>query len=82
MRAGTIRVEAANKTPGGRAPGFRDAGDNRRLGALCSVGHSGHSYSSSVNGTVGVFLDFYAHSLNPSNAHNRGHGLQLRCLSE
>ncbi|WP_297623872.1 hypothetical protein [uncultured Rikenella sp.] len=64
------------------APGFRDAGDNRRLGTLCSVGNSGHSYSSSVSGTVGVFLDFYAHSLSPSIAHNRGHGLPLRCLSE
>ncbi|WP_294594608.1 hypothetical protein [uncultured Rikenella sp.] len=25
---------------------------------------------------------FYSQDLSPSRAHNRGHGLQLRCLSE
>ena len=64
------------------APGFRDAGNNGRLGALTGVGHYGYSWSSSFSGTSGVFLYFYSQYLNPSHAGLRAGGLQLRCLSE
>ncbi|WP_304708312.1 hypothetical protein [uncultured Rikenella sp.] len=64
------------------APGFRDAGNNGRLGALTNVGNYGFSYSSSVSGSTGVYLDFYVAHLNPSYANSRAFGLQLRCLSE
>ncbi|WP_294600945.1 hypothetical protein [uncultured Rikenella sp.] len=47
-----------------------------------SIGHYGFCYSSSVSGSGGVYLGFYVTSLNPSDASSRGHGLQLRCLSE
>ncbi len=64
------------------APGFRDAGNNGRLGALTGVGSSGYSWSSSFSGTSGVFLHFYTQSLNSSGADYRAYGFQLRCLSE
>ncbi|WP_300829043.1 hypothetical protein [uncultured Rikenella sp.] len=64
------------------APGFRDAGSNGRLGAPAGVGDGGYSWSSSFSGTSGVFLTFSTQYLGPSHAHNRGHGFQLRCLSE
>ena len=64
------------------APGYRDAGSNGRLGALASVGNHGFSYSSSVSGSNGVYLDFNVTSLSPSFASSRAHGFQLRCLSE
>ncbi|WP_300829605.1 hypothetical protein [uncultured Rikenella sp.] len=64
------------------APGFRDAGNNGRFGALAYVGHGGFSYSSSVSGSNGVYLHFYVTGLNPGSASDRGYGLQLRCLSE
>ncbi|WP_294600079.1 hypothetical protein [uncultured Rikenella sp.] len=47
-----------------------------------NVGRYGYSWSTAVSGTNGMFLDFTAQSLNPSGAVNRGHGFQLRCLSE
>ncbi|WP_300851238.1 hypothetical protein [uncultured Rikenella sp.] len=52
------------------------------MGALAGVGGGGYSWSSSFSGTCGVFLSFYAQSLYSSNPSNRGHGFQLRCLSE
>ena len=64
------------------APGYRDAGNNGRLGALAYVGNSGYSWSASFSGTCGVFLFFYSQDLGPSSVDHRGHGLQLRCLSE
>ncbi|WP_294598091.1 hypothetical protein, partial [uncultured Rikenella sp.] len=64
------------------APGYRDPGNNGRLGGLMDVGYGGYSWSSAVSGTNGVFLSFNAQYLNPSNVSNRGRGLQLRCLSE
>ncbi|WP_294601083.1 hypothetical protein [uncultured Rikenella sp.] len=47
-----------------------------------SVDHDGYSWSSAVNGHTGVFLYFYTQGLNPSRVGHRGHGYQLRCLSE
>ncbi|WP_294596534.1 hypothetical protein [uncultured Rikenella sp.] len=47
-----------------------------------SVGNNGSSWSSAVSETLGVFLAFHTQDLYPSYANNRGHGLQLRCLSE
>ncbi|WP_300681759.1 hypothetical protein, partial [uncultured Rikenella sp.] len=64
------------------APGFRDAGNYGRLGDLMSVGVGGYSWSSAVSGTNGVFLDFGTQTLYPSGVNHRGHGVQLRCLSE
>ncbi|WP_300646603.1 hypothetical protein [uncultured Rikenella sp.] len=60
------------------APGLRLYGE----GALDLVGNYGFSYSSSVSGINGVYLDFYVTGLYPSDAYSRGYGLQLRCLSE
>ncbi len=59
------------------APGYR----HRDTGALNNVGNNGYSWSSAVSGTNGMNLNFNATWLNPSNANNRGYGLQLRCLS-
>ena len=64
------------------APGFRDSGINGQLGALCRVGNYGYSYSSAISSANGVFLNFYTQNLYPSYSSNRGHGIQLRCLSE
>ena len=64
------------------APGFRDAGNNGRLGALTGVGSSGYSWSSSFSGTSGVYLTFDVTYLLPGRADSRAYGFQLRCLSE
>ncbi|WP_300646443.1 hypothetical protein [uncultured Rikenella sp.] len=47
-----------------------------------SVCNDGFSWSSAVSRTDGVFLLFYTQYLYPSGANRRGHGYQLRCLSE
>ncbi len=59
------------------APGYRE----RANGGLSNVGNNGFSYSSSVSGSNGVYLNFNVTNLNPSNANSRAYGLQLRCLS-
>ena len=64
------------------APGIRDCGYYRQLGALGGVGFGGSSWSSALNDTSGVNLDFNSQALNPSNASYRGYSFQLRCLSE
>ncbi|WP_294598369.1 hypothetical protein [uncultured Rikenella sp.] len=46
------------------------------------VGFGGSSWSSALNDTSGVNLDFNSQALNPSNASYRGYSFQLRCLSE
>ncbi len=73
-----FRVKAAIKTPCGRAPGYR----SNSTGTLYGIGEGGYSYSSSVNGSKGMYLGWDATWLLSNNANNRGHGLQLRCLSE
>jgi len=60
------------------APGYRE----RANGGLGHVGNHGFSYSSSVSGSNGVYLNFYVTYLNPSNANSRAYGFPLRCLSE
>ncbi|WP_300829330.1 hypothetical protein [uncultured Rikenella sp.] len=47
-----------------------------------SVGNHGFSWSSTVSGTNGMYLNFFVTWLGPSSAYYRGHGLPLRCLSE
>ncbi|WP_299457482.1 hypothetical protein [uncultured Rikenella sp.] len=64
------------------APGFRDAGNYGRLGSLLSVGSNGYSWSSTVSGTNGMYLNFNVAWLYPSNANGHAYGFQLRCLSE
>ncbi|WP_300646476.1 hypothetical protein [uncultured Rikenella sp.] len=64
------------------APGFRDAGNDGRLGDLLYIGNSGFCYSSSMSGSNGVYLTFTVASLYHSDAGHRAYGLQLRCLSE
>ncbi|WP_294601076.1 hypothetical protein [uncultured Rikenella sp.] len=64
--------------PTNPAPGYRGASE----GALWYIGSSGYSWSSSVNGTNGVYLNSYTAGLNSSETNNRGYGFQLRCLSE
>ncbi|WP_304708326.1 hypothetical protein [uncultured Rikenella sp.] len=49
---------------------------------MTGIGNVGYSWSSSVNGTNGMYLSFYTTWLNPSLAHNRSYSFQLRCLSE
>ncbi len=68
--------------PASPAPGYRDAGNNGRLGALAHVGNYGFGYSSSVSGSTGVYLNFDVAHLYPSYASSRAFGFQLRCLSE
>ena len=65
------------------APGFRDFGRAGWEGIARGVGNYGYSWSCTpVTDDVTVrYLDFNTQNLNPSNAHNRGHGFQLRCLS-
>ncbi|WP_304708583.1 hypothetical protein [uncultured Rikenella sp.] len=63
------------------APGFRDSGYGE-LGVLHDVGHDGYSWSSATGGIHGLDLTFRAQYLYYSTAHTRGHGFQLRCLSE
>ncbi len=60
------------------APGYR----HRDTGALSSVGYGGFSYSSSVSGSTGVYLDFCVTDLRPSYTDYRAYGFQLRCLQE
>ncbi|WP_304708824.1 hypothetical protein [uncultured Rikenella sp.] len=52
------------------------------MGALTHVGNYGSCYSSSISGSKGVYLDFSAPNLRIGYASSRGHGIQLRCLSE
>ncbi len=60
------------------APGHRGSSE----GALWGVGIGGYIWSSSFSRTNGVLLHFHTTWLNPGDAHNRGYGFQLRCLSE
>ncbi|WP_297832482.1 hypothetical protein [uncultured Rikenella sp.] len=60
------------------APGYRDDSS----GVLDDIGNGGYSWGSTVSDIYGQFLWFYTRTLNPSRAHYRGHGFQLRCLSE
>ncbi|WP_300828329.1 hypothetical protein [uncultured Rikenella sp.] len=66
------------------APGYRDFGRAGWEGIARDIGRNGCSWSCTpVTGDVTVrYLDFYTQYLSPSRAHNRGHGFQLRCLSE
>ncbi len=64
----------------GPAPGYRDAGNNGLFGALGGVGNNGYSWSSAVSGTNALRLNFNSTNLDPSNATNRAHGFQVRCL--
>ncbi len=75
-RGGPVRV------PSGTAPGIRDCGYYKQLGALGGVGFGGSSWSSAINDTSGVNLDFNSQALNPSNVSFRAYSFQLRCLSE
>ncbi|WP_299457620.1 hypothetical protein [uncultured Rikenella sp.] len=49
---------------------------------MWGVSYSGYSWSSSVNNTTGMGLDFGASWAVPCNMACRGNGFQLRCLSE
>ncbi|WP_294597943.1 hypothetical protein [uncultured Rikenella sp.] len=50
------------------------------------VGNHGYSWSSASYASVdhyrGMYLNFNATALYPSNADSRAYGFQLRCLSE
>ncbi len=67
--------------PGDRpAPGYRSS----YSGTPVNAGYYGYSWSCTpMTGNVTArYLDFDTQDLAPSYAHNRGHGFQLRCLSE
>lgn len=63
------------------APGYRGS-----EGTLWYVGNGGYNWSSasydSSDHDRGVYLNFYAAGLNPSNPNHCAYGLQLHCLSE
>ena len=63
------------------APGYRDAGNNKRFGGLGSVGLEGSVWSTGTSGGYGIYLFFQIGALS-SYSHARAHGFQLRCLSE
>ena len=75
-------VEAASKTPCGRAPSNRFHGE----GTPASVGSSGYGWLAtsfkSGGHYRGMYLNFYTTALYPINADARAYGFQLRCLSE
>jgi len=73
-----LRVEAANKTPGGCAPGYRYA----YSGEPVYVGYGGFSWAAAASGINGLDLHFGVTWLGPSGAHYRAYGFQLRCLLE
>ena len=60
------------------APGFRDYGE----GALWGVGSEGSVWSASADGIYSVRFRFLTNAVQPDYARYRGHGFQLRCLSE
>ncbi|WP_300829104.1 hypothetical protein [uncultured Rikenella sp.] len=64
------------------APGFRDAGENGRLGALMGVGNDGNSWSVSATKGSSLTMYFYLHGLYSGYANLRAYGFPLRCLSE
>ncbi len=75
-------VASRNKRgPSSTAPGFRDGGNNGRLGDLGNVGREGNSWSASINDINGIYLLFDMQRLHISPV-NRSNGFQLRCLSE
>ena len=64
----------------GGAPGYRSRADGVQRG----IGSEGTVWSASVHdGSTDAWrLLFSAVNMNPSDATYRGHGFQLRCLSE
>ncbi|WP_294594324.1 hypothetical protein [uncultured Rikenella sp.] len=46
------------------------------------IGRYGYSWSSTTGSLYGQDLNFNAQGLSTSYSDSRGHGLQLRCLSE
>ena len=79
---GVILRKGARFECRGRAPGFRDAGNKWRLGELVSVGLDGYCWSSEEYDVGAMDLSFNMSWLAPGVVNLRGHGLQLRCLSE
>ncbi|WP_297627528.1 hypothetical protein [uncultured Rikenella sp.] len=69
-----------------RTPGFRDYGRTGWEGIARHIGDYGYSWSSTSYDSGDLYrgqdLNFGVAYLYTSNAHYRGHGLQLRCLSE
>ncbi|WP_294600746.1 hypothetical protein [uncultured Rikenella sp.] len=64
------------------APGYRDFGRTGWEGIAKEIGNDGFSWGSTVSGASGMTFYFYSQSLLPNSVLSRGHGLQLRCLSE
>jgi len=60
------------------APGFRSYAS----GELVNIGKYGFSWSAATSGVAGLDLSFSSQTLNTRTADHRGHGFQLRCLSE
>ncbi|WP_304708588.1 hypothetical protein [uncultured Rikenella sp.] len=64
------------------APGYRDAGNEKRFGDLGSAGNHGASWSSTNSSVEAIYLYFHSTIFHPNRALHRGYGFQLRCLSE
>ena len=75
---GGIGIEAASKTPGGRAPGAR----GYDTGTVWGVGNYAFCWASVTNGIYGQNLNCDSRGLYPNSMSYRVHALQLRCLSE
>ncbi|MDE5945134.1 MAG: hypothetical protein K2G93_06070 [Rikenella sp.] len=46
------------------------------------MGRNGYSWSSTVTGSNGYFLDFLYDWISPNNLRYRAYGFPLRCLQE
>ncbi|WP_300601577.1 hypothetical protein [uncultured Rikenella sp.] len=79
---GSENVLSCFRGPTVPAPGYRDAGYFNAPGRLSGVGNNGFGWSSATSGIYGLHLSFYVTWLDPKDILHRGHGLQLRCLSE
>ncbi len=77
-KPGKIPDQRAEQHP---APGFRDAGNNKRYGTWYRVGYGGYSWSSTGAGAYARFLYFnYGFLARQTNKTPGGRGFQLRCL--
>ena len=65
-----------------KAPGCRDAGNNKGFGAVRGIGGAGYIWSLSVAGTDTYYLGFSYGGINPQSYSGRAYGFQLRCLQK
>ncbi|WP_304708557.1 hypothetical protein [uncultured Rikenella sp.] len=64
------------------APGYRDVGRKGWKGIAGGNGGNGYSWSASISHSSGIYSGIYMQRMGTNLADERGHGFQLRCLSE